>query len=104
MVEPKPPLLKSPMTLAEAIRFEAVWALLRHQWDPTDTDGTPDDDYESHARALFGLLTDGGTVEEATTYLGTVETLELGLPERRERNADIAAKAHALVSALRARH
>lgn len=89
------------MSKAEPGAFESVLRLLRLEWDPTDTDGVPDDEYEGFARELFGRLLRGAGIEDATAYLGALETLELGLPERRKRNAVIAAKAHAIVAALK---
>ncbi len=100
-VEPKPSPPETPMTQAEPSAFDSLLRLLRLEWDPTDTDGVPDDEYESFARELFARLSRGATIEEATAYLGALETLELGLPERRKRNAAIAAKAHAIVAALK---
>lgn len=101
MVEPKSSPQNVQMTPAEREAFESVWRLLRIEWDPTDTDMVPDDDFESFARELSGRLLRGATIEEATAYLGTLETVELGLPERRKRNAGIAATAHAVVRSLR---
>lgn len=59
--------------------------LLMTEWNPIGVPEEVDDEYESYAMGAFGIILNGGDVEQVIEYLWRVETENMALRGNRSR-------------------
>jgi hypothetical protein len=59
--------------------------LLLTEWNPIDVPLSVEDEYESYAMGAFGIILQGGDVEQVIDYLWLVETKNMALSGNRPR-------------------
>jgi hypothetical protein len=78
--------------------------LLREQWNPIGEEDLPADEYASYATRIGGLLHEGVSEDQLTTWLSDARTGAMGLPASPEEDRAVALLIHEWYAEARRRH
>jgi hypothetical protein len=83
---------------------EPVARLLREQWNPIGDDELPADEYSSYATRIGGLLREGVSEDQLTTWLSDARTGAMGLPADTDEDSRVAQLLHEWYAEARRDH
>jgi hypothetical protein len=83
---------------------ELMSRLLREQWNPIGEDDVPADEYASYATRIGGLLREGVSEDQLTTWLSDARTGAMALPASPEEDRAVALLIHEWYAEVRRRH
>jgi hypothetical protein len=83
---------------------ELMSRLLREQWNPIGDDDVPADEYASYATRIGGLLREGVSEDQLTTWLSDARTGAMGLPAAPDDDRAVARLIHEWYAEARRHH